>query len=345
MVHYGAVVREPNGKGRLCRFSVRKFIKCAGIMKLHLKVAVYRGGTFWKECWESIKQNLDLFEGVYVSFNLSELQDEDVAVIGDLQSEKIHWIRQKRFLSAAQHGVAMDHWLRQFRLDGHVLIFCHDDILIREGLLELHAMNLQESDAAFCAAVVFFEKKEGRRSLVARELAWQSRAPMSPEVFLTTRDQLLLSVSRVVIPAAAFRNDPAVWNLPEYGCWAEFCYLCAPEVSRIFQTAAPAVGVRWHENSETSRTPRSLRVFDTILFQLYMFSRSKDPCLRLRAAKDAGYAMRLDFPRSLLYFVQAQFRLRKLDSWRPADGVLMAGYFIRIVGEKIMKRLGKGARP
>ena len=313
-------------------------------MKLQLKVGVYRGGAFWKECWESIRQNLDLLEGVYISFNLSELQDEDVAVIRDFQSEKIHWIRQKRFLSAEQHGVAIDHWLRQFNLEGHVLILCHDDVLIREGLLELQTMNLKETDAVFCAAVVFSGEKAGRRSLIAHELAWQNRAPMSKAVFLSTRDQLLLNISRVVVPAAAFRSDPAVWDLLEYGCWAECCYLCAPETSRIFQTAAPAVGVRWHENSETSRTPRSLRAFDTILFQLYVFSLSQDPCLRRRAAADAGYAMRLEFPRSLLYFIQAWFRLRKLDAWRPADGALMAGYFIRIVVEKILKRLGKGAR-
>ena len=30
-------------------------------MKLFLRVAVYNGGVFWRECWESIKENLDIF--------------------------------------------------------------------------------------------------------------------------------------------------------------------------------------------------------------------------------------------------------------------------------------------
>lgn len=50
-------------------------------MKLYLKIAVYRGGDYWKECWASVKQNLEFFEGVFISINYSDLQADDIALI------------------------------------------------------------------------------------------------------------------------------------------------------------------------------------------------------------------------------------------------------------------------
>ena len=47
-------------------------------MKLSLLVQVYNGGDYWRECWESVLRNQDLFEQIYVSIGKSPKQDEDL---------------------------------------------------------------------------------------------------------------------------------------------------------------------------------------------------------------------------------------------------------------------------
>ena len=172
-------------------------------MKLHLRIAVYRGGAYWKECWESVKENLDLFDGVYISINQSELQEEDIATVRDLRSDKIHLLCQEKYLTAAQHGIVMNNWLKKFHLDGYVYILCHDDILVREGLLELRAMPLQETDAVFCGAH-FFSSDGSEVPDPSQEADYTF--PVSPEKFVLIHGRLSLNISRLVVPATLFHS-------------------------------------------------------------------------------------------------------------------------------------------
>ena len=307
-------------------------------MQLHLRIAVYRGGDFWRECWESVKENWDLFDGIYVSFNLYEGVKDDIAVIKDTQSDKLHWRRQEEFLSAEAHGRVIDAWLREFNLTGHIFVLCHDDILSREGLLELKALDLKENDAAFCGAL-FFSEDGGRKPIIVHELSSDTSLFTPPDIFISTWESKSLNVSRGVIPAMAFHPKVMPWHCLEYGCFAELLYLCTPVTKRIFQTNAPAVKIRAHSGSETRATPPNLYLFDNILLRHYIFSLFPQRDVKLKMASDLGYLFREHPLRGVAYWLRGQLRLLSVKHYRPFAGLAVLWYFVLILCEKISQRL------
>ncbi|MBR4676188.1 MAG: hypothetical protein IKP00_17160 [Victivallales bacterium] len=306
-------------------------------MQLHLRIAVYRGGDFWRECWKSVKENWDLFDGIFVSFNLYDGVEDDIAVMQDIQSDKLHWRRQKEFLSAEAHGRVIDEWLRGFNLKGHIFILCHDDILAREGLLELKALDLKENDAAFCGAL-FFSEDGGRKPIIIHELSSDTRFYTPPDIFITTWESKSLNVSRCVIPAMAFHPKVMPCHCLEYGCFAELLYLCTPFTQRIYQTNAPAVKVRCHSGSETRATPPDLYLFDNILLRHYIFTTFPQGDVKLKMASDLGYLLREHPLRGGLYWLRGQFRLLSVEHYSPFAGLKVLWFFVLILWEKLTQR-------
>ena len=296
-------------------------------MRLYLRIAVYRGGQFWKECWESVKENLDLFDGVYISFNRSELQEEDIAVIQDVNSDKIHWIRQEKFLTAVQHGKVFSQWLHSLHLEGHIYFLCHDDILVRSGLLELRALDLKESDIVFCGALFFQEGQEHDQGSVALELQ-KYPLPMTLEHFFSISESVLWNVSRLVVSCSLFRKEHQSFDMLSYGYYAEFCYCFTPVAEQVYSTNTPAVKIRRHENSEGAVMYPSLFLFDSIFMRIQAFYRFRSRKIRMDAAAYTGYMLRKHFFPGIFYFLQAQLRLMKAGYAHPFTGLEMAGYYI-----------------
>lgn len=304
-------------------------------MKLHLRIAVYRGGAYWKECWESVKENLDLFDGVYISINQSELQEEDIATVRDLRSDKIHLLCQEKYLTAAQHGIVMNNWLKKFHLDGYVYILCHDDILVREGLLELRAMPLQETDAVFCGAH-FFSSDGSEVPDPSQEADYTF--PVSPEKFVLIHGRLSLNISRLVVPATLFHSKDVSSNALQYGYWAELCYLCSPFIERICATVKPAVKVRVHNQSEGSFIAPDLYLFDFILFRMQLYSRFRSREIRTMAVTETFYMIRKHLFRGTYDFFLAWVRLTRLGYSRFTTGLEMAFYYVRHTVKRTMHR-------
>ena len=307
-------------------------------MQLHLRIAVYRGGDFWRECWKSVKENLDLFEGVFVSFNLYDGVEDDIAVMQDIQSDKLHWRKQEQYLSAEAHGRVIDAWLRGFNLTGHIFILCHDDILSREGLLELKALDLKEDDAAFCGAL-FFSENGDRKPIIVHELSRDTSIHTPPDIFISTWDSKSLNVSRSVIPAKAFHPKVMPCHCLEYGCFAELLYLCTPFTKRIYQTNAPAVKIRNHSGSESHATPPDLYLFDNILLRHYMFSIFSQQDVKLKMASDLGYLFREHPLQGVIYWLRGQSRLLSVEHYRPFAGLTVLWYFVLILWEKAIHRI------
>ena len=312
-------------------------------MQLHLRIAVYKGGDYWRECWKSVKDNLDLFDGMFVSFNLYEGQEDDIAVMHDVASDKLHWRKQDKFLSAEAHGRVIDAWLRQFNLKGHIFILCHDDMLVRKGLLELRELNLKDNDAVFCGAEIFNEDDK-LKSIIIHELSSNPRICMPPDVFIATWNCKSLNVSRSVIPAILFNQKTMPCHCLKYGCYAELLYLCTPFTKRIYQTYSPAVKIRRHSASETSRTPPSMYTFDYLLFCTYMFSVFPYSDVRFKMASDIGFLLKRHPLCHMFYLLQAQFRLMHVKHYNSWTGLLILGYFLMIFWNKITSKLNCAKR-
>ena len=287
-------------------------------MDMHLRIAVYRGGKLWQECWDSVKKNLDLFEGVYISFNYSETQDADIALIRNETSEKIHWIKQEKTLSAEKHGILIDRWLADFHLNGHIFILCHDDILSREGLLELKEKNLKADEAVIGGYCFFSDDDKSNREIIAHEFCNDSNIPITTEQFISQFEYKMLNVSGIVLPTSIFAHKNLPWQMLWYGCWAELCYLANPYIKNIYQMMSPTVKVRWHQSSETSHTPKNAFLYDSLVLYCHVFSAFANHALRMKMVANIGYLIKKNVWRGFLYFIQIQFSLLRLNYYYPA---------------------------
>ena len=124
-------------------------------MTLSLVVQVYNGGAFWRQCWDSVVANMDLFESIFVSIGSSPVQREDVALVEPFISEKVRLLVQERSMSSVEHGRILDNWVASFEPEGHIFLLCHGDILLREGVLELRSLDLKSGRCRFRAVAVF----------------------------------------------------------------------------------------------------------------------------------------------------------------------------------------------
>lgn len=303
-------------------------------MRISLLIPVYKGGGYWRECWESVKENLSFFDGVYISFNFSELQEQDIAVIQDFHSDKIHWLRQDRKMSAVEHMMKLNEWLRPLPLSGFVFHLCHDDLLCREGLEELSRFELTEEDAVF-GPFHFFDDQGIMREMTVREFHRADGQPLSAAFFASLQEQRnpTYSLSGVMIPAKVFQTPYQPWQDLCYGYRSELLHLCNPYVRQIFQGFHPSVKIRLHIGAEGSLQNPVFQQHDTLLYLLVAFVTF--PALRQRMinARSIGYVIWLDLPRGLYFFLLLQFKLRKADFYYPA-GWKIYGYLGALLFQK-----------
>ena len=307
-------------------------------MKLSLLVQVYNGGEYWRECWKSVLENQDVFEHIFVSIGKSPKQEDDIALIRDCKLEKLHWIRQDRNMSARDHGEKLDHWVGSFQPEGHIFFLCHDDILLRDGLLKLKELDLREDDAVFGPFRFFSD--DGGREIMVREFHRDDDRPVSGEMFCFLQDQCsyTYNVSGTVLPAVLFRIPHAPWHFQSYGCRSENCHLCNPYVKRIWQTAEPTVKIRTHSGSEGSHLPSDAMQYDTMVYLLSAFVTYRNPSLRLILMRSLGYVIRTSPLRGIRYFLLLQVRLAGLGYYYP-EALKIYGYLLRIIGGKAVNLL------
>ena len=308
-------------------------------MKLSLKIQVYNGGDYWRECWKSVLENKDIFEQIFVSISKSPKQEEDIALVRGCNLEKLHWIRQDENLTAVEHGKRLDRWVGSFHPEGHIFILCHDDILLREGLLNLKKLDLKQSDAVF-GPYRFFFQDGSRREITVHEFHRDDGQPLDKDmfVFLQDQQQFTYNVSGVTVPAKIFQEDPMPWHLLRYGGYSECCHIIHPMIRHIYQTAVPAVKIRWHAASEGALMKPDDLMHDSIVYHLISTSVAKKPEIRKFQARSVLFVLRHNPFNGIRYFIKLQFKLAKLDFYYPG-GWRIYGYMVRLLAGKAVNFL------
>ena len=311
-------------------------------MKLSLLIQVFNGGDYWRECWDSVLQNQDIFDQIYVSIGKSSKQEEDIALVRGCKLEKLHWIRQDEKLTSVEHGKRLERWVGSFHPEGHIFILCHDDILLREGLLKLKELDLDENDAVF-GPFRFFSQEGSGREITVREFHRDDGQPISGEMFCFLQDQQVFTynLSGTVLPSILFRIPRAPWHFLSYGCRSENCHLCNPYVKRIRQTTEPTVKIRTHAGSEGSHLPPDAIQYDTMVYLLSAFVTYRSRPLRIQLMRSLGYTIRTSPLRGTGYFLKLQIRLAGLGYYYP-EALKIYGCLLRIVWGKsvnLLKRI------
>ena len=304
-------------------------------MKLVLTIQVYNGGDYWRRCWESVKANLDLFDHVFISISKSPVQASDIGLVRESRSDKVHLLVHECGMTAVEHGRRFDEWVASFDPEGFIFSLCHDDILFREGLLELHRLPLCENDAVFGSWKFFRDGREDR-TVTERAFRRPDGTPISGAFlsFMQYQQMFLFNVSGIVIPASLFRARWFPWQQMIRGGHAEPCRVCSPMIGRIFQLQSPAVGIRLRSESEGALLEHFQNQFDTILYLSLAFAVHKDHWLRLFAARSVGNAISSCGFRGIIAFLRVQFRLAPLPGIYPSL-LKIYGYFFLVVVDKV----------
>ena len=310
-------------------------------MKLSLMVQVYNGGAYWRECLDSIKENLDLFDAVYVSIGKSPKQETDVKLLRDFPADKVHWIRQSREMSAKEHGMKLDRWVGSFHPEGHIFILCHDDILLREGLLKLRELDLNDNDAVF-GPFFFFSQDQSSRPMLVHEFHRDDGQPLDKDEFIFLQDQqrFTYNVSGLVLPAKLFIEYPLPWHLLRYGCYSECTHLIYPGIRHIYQTVIPTVKIRRHGASEGALMKSDDLLHDSLVYHLISTAVAGTPQLRKFQTRSVLFLLRQDPRKGFCWFIQFQIRLARLKFYYPAGWRIYA-YMVPIIFQKIFNGLEK----
>lgn len=283
-------------------------------MKISLAVQVFNGGAYWQQCWASIIANIDLFENVFVSISESPHQKKDIETVQKLSFPNVHLLVHNLCMSAVEHGSRFDEWVSSFQLSGHVFILCHDDILLREGLLALKKLNLSPEEAVL-GPWQFFSDDGSIRPLIAKQFRKLNGKPLSSQEFGFMVDQqfYLLNVSGIVIPAEIFKSKRFPWHLCSFGCRSEYLHLCDPSIKYIHQLAIPAVKVRRHSASESALMTEKANQFDTLLYLILAFKIYPLPWTRKFTLQSFCYMLKKSPRSGVKALLQAQINLWKKD--------------------------------
>lgn len=293
-------------------------------MNLSLRLAVYKGGEFWRECWNTIKENIDIFDCIYISFNYSELQQQDIALIENFNSDKIKWRKENRMLSAVEHGRNIDRFLKHCNVSGHVLILCHDDLLVREGLLKLKQLSLGHNEAAWLGADFFTENGMPVPEVCRKDIVSDQKIPV--EKFLCDLPQRALNVSRIVLPAEIYYLPQLPWNNVKYGYFAEIFYLCNSMIHNIQQLSATCVRIRMHSGSEGALRITSLLLYDSLLAFgncMLIFDQKQ---IHLVIARHVGYMIKKNILSGIWNFFAVQKILMKSGHYKFTRMLKFIGY-------------------
>ncbi len=308
-------------------------------MNLSLLVQVYNGGAYWQECLDSIKENLDLFDAVYVSIGKSPRQEEDIALLQEVHLDKLHWIVQDFNMPSVEHGKRLDQWVRSFHPKGHIFIMCHDDILVREGLLMLKELELTEHDAVF-GCFRFFSDDGSSREMTVREF-YRENGPIEKDefIFLQDQQQFTYNLSGTVLPGKLYSEvHPLPWHLLKYGYFSECAHLVHPMIRWIYQIPVPTVKIRRHSGSEGAKMRLSDLRYDSQLYHLCAFTVARRPEVKAFQTRSVLYLIALSPFRGFWNFLLLQFRLMKVDFYYPG-GLKIYGYILSIIWQKLKNRL------
>lgn len=228
-----------------------------------------------------------------------------------------------------------------------MFILCHDDILLRDGLLELQKLDLKEEDAVFGGHQFYFQNAPMHyRPITVHECCSMTGVPMKKELFFYLFEYRALNVSGIIIPASCWSHHKHMpWDLLSYGFWAEYCLLCMPEIKIIYQTISPLVKIRLHSESEGASAKRNEPniIYDAIFLYCHTFAAIRNENVRDKMIISIIYWLK-DHPiRGLWYFIRIQWKMRKLDYYYPEAWKIYC-YIFKKVLQKTIRLFARGAQ-
>jgi hypothetical protein len=230
---------------------------------ISLMIPVYKGGNYWKECWQSVLQNIDFFEHIVISFNKSELQDEDVGLVKNYNNPKVIYKAQTEFYSARDHFAKISELVANVSSE-FILILCHDDLLNTEGLKELLNKKIDSKDTVFGSHVYF---SSDRNKFICKELLANADGLDVKQFILNDIDRnYKFNISGTIFPKVILQEVLSFLPFFKYGYRFDNFMAANPLVKKIHQTNEPIVKIREHRQSAGQQNIKKLRATDNLAY-------------------------------------------------------------------------------
>ena len=277
-------------------------------MKLSVIIPIYRGGAEWVDCWQAIVANSHLFEKIFLSFNYSDMQTDDLRIIGDVQPANVHVLVHQTKMTATEHSRKIYRWVLSQLPEGFILFLCHDDIIEPDALAEILVRELKTDEAIF-GPFRFTTPDNSRRTVIACEFT--DSLTGDHRVFanrLLEKTAVAFTASGLIIHSTVFARLVTTHERMQYGCNAEIFWLCNPLIRKIWQGRRPLVVINVRAESEGAILARHRGLFgaaahsDALLTLTLAFAGYRDaPWIRLGLARQIAAKSILHPWRSLRY--------------------------------------------
>lgn len=230
---------------------------------LTLCIAVYKGGTYWKECWDNVKILTQYFDAILISFNKSELQMTDVSVILADKPENVTYLIQPEFLEPVAHHST---YLKYLNTD-YVFFLCHDDWLLEPGLKEIRPLlNISGSQIAIFGSHEWSESEITNPGITRELLAFPLGITVDDFILKDIDKYFTFSISGVVCPVEGLKEKTSMRKLFSKGFRYDNFVVTYPGIKRIFQTEHPSVRIRLHSGQESRQSYPKERNLDNMTY-------------------------------------------------------------------------------
>jgi hypothetical protein len=249
---------------------------------LTLCIAVYKGGRYWQECWESVKPLADLFDKIQVSINYSEFQPQDIAVLDTPpRPENLRLIVRPKFLSAVEHFLSYIDYLDT----DYAFLLAHDDWLLKDGVEEVLAYLQQFAQqlVAVFGSHAWIET-DTSYSGISRELAAAPEGVSTDDFVLSDIDNFLaINVSGLVTPVKAMKRCKPMMGMFAEGFRGDNFVVTYPGITRVLQTFQPSVKIRLHAQQAGAFLNLKNRAIDNTTYYFVQALYGSDPFFVARA--------------------------------------------------------------
>lgn len=258
------------------------------MLKLTVIIPVYKGGTWFRECLDSLVPHKKYIGSVVVSINKSGIQDEDVKTFEYFKEKNkdIECIKlvQPFYCSAAWHGRFYSLRLRHYRGEPFWMLLSHDDVLLPgfSDCLEKLEQRIDDSVAVNPARSYYNETFTPDNFVFSYfgTKAYKNGISVNDFISLDFSCHYITNMSGVILPRESLRRAWCITRLLKYGYRAEYLYLTVRGVEKILGTDTPAIGIRVHKNQEGARDFKFARCWDEKIYLLYLLFTIKDERIR-----------------------------------------------------------------
>ncbi len=232
---------------------------------LGLVIPVYRGGKFFRDCWESVRPFSDCFDSILVSLNRCDEFEDDLKYLNQNRVSNLTIIYPSEYLEPVEHFL----YIFKHVQTRWIFPLCHDDMLVGENLekqMDWLLPILQQGSTSIFGNYIIIDET-GEELGIVDELAGTTM-PIDRFIRYDSMKNWYTNVSGVIYDANNLKRHLHIVKRFKKGFRFEYFLLTLPHVSFVCSPQLPMVKIRWYPGQEGRQPYRDAELSDEMLYWL-----------------------------------------------------------------------------